>query len=299
MSLNPLIAIPGMREHSKASEKYVDVVFTYGDKKWHGSIPTTYRRTGLDLETREAIEEYLNKVYEAIAPGNHERWKAEQAAFWAGKSRADVTKAFFDRLQSFEWTCVSCQLPANPNWARRVQDLKEFGYTLATNTSKFCNSCAGSRTHLLLLPLPRGGETGYEVWSPALRKRILSVLGNVDVYEGKVAHHLLPDHKFPEIRWDSQTRRENIEGLTDAEIRQQFQLLNNQRNQQKREICRTCAQTGTRGYPFGIKFYYAGDSNWPTDVPRVGKAAEAGCFGCGWYDLGAWRAALSERLRSS
>jgi hypothetical protein len=39
------IAINGERTHSKASEKYVDVIFSYDDQTiWNGSIPIEYRR---------------------------------------------------------------------------------------------------------------------------------------------------------------------------------------------------------------------------------------------------------------
>jgi hypothetical protein len=105
----------------------------------------------------------------------------------------------------------------------------------------------------------------------------------------------LPDHKFPEIRWDRDTARVSLEGLSEREILSDFQPLNNQRNQQKREACRACRRTGIRPYPMGIKFYYAGDEHWPENVPSTGKAAEQGCYGCGWYDLEAWRQALIAR----
>ncbi len=54
--------------------------------------------------------------------------------------------------------------------------------------------------------------------------RILKVLNNYDVYEDTKREHLLPDHKFPEIRWDDKTREENREDMSDDEIKQKFQL---------------------------------------------------------------------------
>ena len=151
-----------------------------------------------------------------------------------------------------------------------------------------------------MVPLPRGGLSGYETWSSALKNRIIKLHNSIDVYEAKPANrtNLIPDHKFPEIRWDEATRRHNLEDLTDREILQEFQLLTNQRNLQKREVCRSCYQTGQRGYPFGIKFFYQGDERWPETIPRTGRAAEAGCVGCGWYDLAAWRGAVENRLAS-
>jgi hypothetical protein len=152
---------------------------------------------------------------------------------------------------------------------------------------------------LLLLPINRVelAGNGYETWSPALRKRIIRLLGGIDVYEGTSSAHCLPDHKFSEIRWDDATKAENPDAMTDEEIRQKFQLLTNQRNQQKREVCRTCFQTGKRGYPFGIKYYYVGTEDWDSSIPAKGKQAERGCVGCGWYDIAEWRRQLMKKLK--
>ena len=46
----------------------------------------------------------------------------------------------------------------------------------------------------------------------------------------------------------------------------------------------------------GIKFYYAGAEDWPFDCPLFGSDAERGCFGCGWYDVAAWREALNRYI---
>ena len=284
------------RVHSKASEEYIDVAFNYPHSQWIGSIPIKYRRTGLDLDSGDDIDKHLKNAYKACKPEKRKLWLEEQEKFWGDKPNADVTKGFFDCLSSFEWCCVSCDLPTNPNWARRTQDIKEFGYTLATETSRLCTKCKKKKTHLLLVPLARGEVTGYEVWSLALRKRMMKLHGSLDAYEGKSGKHLLPDHKFPEIRWDATTRRHSLDHLTDRDILAEFQLLTNQRNQQKREACRACFQTGRRGFPFAIPFYYVGNKHWPRGVPKTGKDAEKGCKGCGWYDLNAWRAAVWGRL---
>lgn len=288
----------GQRRHSKASESYIDVTFRYDDGTiWEGAIPVEYRRTGVDLAESSAIEEYLQQAFLYCHPSNYPKWRQEQEVFWLQKE-AEVTKSFFDVLITFKWTCVACQLPPNPNWARRIQDLKEMGYTIATHTSKKCPTCGSKKTHIILVPLPRGGISGYEVWSSSLRKKIIDLLGGYDAYEGKTVgkDNLLPDHKFPEIRWGNDTRRHSLEHLADTEIREQFQLLTNQRNLQKREVCRKCYQTGDRGYPFGIQYYYEGDEKWPDTIPKSGKVAEVGCSGCGWYDLQKWRIALNRKL---
>jgi hypothetical protein len=150
----------------------------------------------------------------------------------------------------------------------------------------------------MLLPIKRGGlmEYGYESWSPKLRKKILKVLEGIDVYEYRYNAHCLPDHKFSEIRWDDKTKSENPNDMTDDEIRTKFQLLTNQRNQQKREVCRNCYQTGVRGTVYGIPFFYEGSEEWDENIPKIGKEAERGCYGCAWYDIAEWRKQLIERL---
>lgn len=278
------------RHHSKAAETYVDAVFTYDDgSTLELSVPVVYRRTGVELTEPEAIAAWVDTVYDHLHPSRRAAWREAQDAYWKD-SKAAVTRPFFEVLaRDLRWV-RSEELPPNKNPARRLQDIKEAGYTIATRNR-------GRDYDYMLLPIPRGAETGYEYWSGALRARIMALLANYDAYEGRPGNpkHLLPDHKFPEIRWNRDTARTSLEALTPDEIRRDFQLVTNQRNQQKREACRACRLTGVRPWPMGVRFYYRGDSRWPAGVPETGKAAEAGCVGCGWYDLEAWRQALIDK----
>jgi hypothetical protein len=288
-----------LRYHSKASERYIDVEFEYPDfPSYVTSIPLQYRRTGTDIAD-DGIDVYLSKVHQDVHPLLRAQWEKDQVAFWAKKPKSLVTKPFFDVLvKNYGWCCVNCTLPKNSNPARRIQDLKEFGYTLATNTLD-CTVCKQATTHYMLVPLARGGITGYETWTPAMRTRIVKLLGAFDAYEAKKTpkEGLLPDHKFPEIRWNESTKRNSLEDLSDGDIKRDFQLLSNQRNQQKREVCRSCYQTGERGTIYGISFFYKGTKLWNRGIPINGKDAEEGCKGCGWYDINAWRDALTARLK--
>ena len=92
---------------------------------------------------------------------------------------------------------------------------------------------------------------------------------------------------------------ENPDNMTDEEIRSKFQLLSNQRNQQKREICRNCYQTGKRGTIYGIPFFYEGTEEWDDSIPKTGKEAERGCVGCAWYDIAEWRKRLIDKLKQN
>ena len=290
--------------NSKASETYVSVEFIYEKEKWCGYVPIEYRRTGLniDFHDTDALYRHLNFVYDNMKPELYDAWKKEQDAFWSSnKAKADVTKSFFDVLATGGWKCGSCTMPRNSNPQRRIQDLKEFGYTIATSTSMYCPRCKRNTSQRMLLPIPRKTVTGngYETWSPELRARIISVLGKYDVYECVVSPHCLPDHKFSEIRWDDETKSENPNDMTDEQIRAKFQLLTNQRNQQKREVCRNCFQTGKRGTIYGIVYYYQGSAEWDKSIPQKGKAAEKGCVGCPWYDIEEWRKHLLNSLNKN
>ncbi len=291
---NPII-------NSKASETYVSVRFTYSNSSWEGYVPIEYRRTGtsIDFNNKDLLNNYLNSVYNDMNPDKLDAWKREQEAFWKTKPKANTTKEFFDKLIEGGWKCGACEMPRNPNPQRRIQDLKEFGYTVATNLAHYCPNCGKNTSQRILLPIPRGGNTGngYETWSSALRKRIISLLDNYDVYECTTTPHCLPDHKFSEIRWDDNTKSENPDTMSDADIKQKFQLMTNQRNQQKREVCRSCFQTGKRGVAYGIPYFYEGNENWDNTIPIKGKNAEQGCIGCAWYDLAVWRERLLKELK--
>lgn len=294
---NKYIIVERFREHSKASEKYIDVTIVQEDGfTWKGSIPYFYRRTGLFIETPEDLVGYLNEIYPLFSKKAIEEFVNVEVKRWNTElSGKETTKGFFDKLINLEWNSVQYDLPANKNWARRVQDIKEFGYTLATDTRRQVKGKYETDTHIQLVPLPKGGVTGYEVMSPVFKAKAISVMEGINAYELSSAnkHGLLPDHKFPEIRWDEKTREENPDEMSKEEIIEKFQLIDNQRNQQKRETCRRCFQTGIRGKLYGINYYYSGNENWDEKIPKIGKDAEIGCFGCGWYDIQKWRESLN------
>jgi len=300
-TLNPNIRIIDNNriKHSKAVEEYIHVHFNFPEqsKEWDGWVPVEYRRTGISIKTDEELVAHLNKVYAQMNPKNLPIWLKEQRMFWADK-KAHTTQPFFEHLIKGGWQCVECALPRNQNWARRIQDLKELGYTIATDTHRHCPKCKTSKTHLILLPIKRGGleNYGYETFSKKLRAEIFRVLGRIDAYEDKASSHCLPDHKFPEIRWDAATKEANPDDMTEAEISKKFQLMTNQRNLQKREVCRNCYQTGERGTIFGIEFYFKGTKRWNPSFPQKGKEAEKGCEGCPWHDIARWRVELCKRI---
>lgn len=285
--------------HSKASERYVEVCFQNTNaEKWHGLVPFHYRRTGVFIENEEELARYLEKIEPYFHKQAINDWIEAEKLFWeTNHDKKEVTKLFFEELIKLEWTA---NFPTNRNPQRRLQDIKELGYTIASRSK-------GKQLEFLLLPIPLGATTGYETFSTAFRKKALNALNLLNIFELSSANKagLLPDHKFPEIRWDAETSEENPDTMTEEEINRKFQLLDNQRNQQKREVCRACFQTNKRGIIFGINYFYEGDENWNTnflnqelEIKKTGKNAEIGCIGCGWYDIRAWRLSLNQKLNS-
>lgn len=132
--------------------------------------------------------------------------------------------------------------------------------------------------------------------------RAHNVLGGRDVVDNvsRSVNEVTLDHKLPMKRWNEVTSKQqtDYQDMTDDDIRARFQLLkksngNVSHNLLKSRACEDCFETGERGTPFGIRYFYAGDERW-----RGKDATDAmGCVGCGWYDIDAWRASLNRKLR--
>lgn len=284
--------------NTKASDYFVRVTFTQSNGfKWETVVPYIYRRSGLNLSTDKEIADYLLKIKPYFSKNAMKLWKRTEWAKWEAEREKSknsdklVTINFFKVLLSFKEETI---FPENPNPQRRFQDIKDRGYTLSIYP-------IGNRQWgKVLLPIPLNEEMGYETFSPQFKARVIRLLKGINAYESKktAIKSLIPDHKFSEVRWDEKTKGENLMEMSDEEIIEKFQLLDNQRNQQKREVCRNCYQNGERGKLFGIDFYPEGGSKWDSNIPEIGKAAEKGCFGCPWYDIEAWRRKLNKLIAS-
>ena len=280
-------------ENNKASEVYVKTTFVQDDGfRWDTYVPFVDRRAGLNIKTEKELADYLYSLKQYFTKEAMEKWrKVEKKRGLIGGS---VTPRFFRILLSFQEEFK--KFPKNPNSARRIQDIKDAGYTIASVTRQ-----AGLGYNRILLPIPLHTEMGYETFSQQFKARVIRLLKERNAYEARVTAKkaLIPDHKFSEVRWDDVTKAENSLEMSDEEIIKKFQLLDNQRNQQKREICRRCFQEGIRGTIYGIDFFYKGDEKWDNKIPNVGKEAEKGCEGCPWYDIEEWRLHLNKLIRNS
>lgn len=297
-------------DNSKASEYYIRTRFVQNDGFTYTTIvPYVYRRTGLELRNEREIAEYLKSVKqfftkkwikswirkekkECLADIESKKRKNEDKISRGKKATEIVTPYFLLELLTLEETSGD-KLPANRNPQRRLQDLKDSGYTIPIV------QYGREKTTSTLLPFPKHEEMGYEKgFTKQFKARVIRLLKQRNAFEAKVTpvKSLIPDHKFSEVRWDEETKAENSMDMSDAEIIQKFQLLDNQRNQQKREVCRKCFQEGIRGTIYGIDYFYEGNENWDPNIPTKGKAAEKGCLGCPWYDIELWRKMLNKHI---
>lgn len=299
-------------DNNKASESYIRTTFIQDDGFTFTTIvPYRYRRTGLDLCSEKDIAEYLKDVKKYFTKEWIESWVKKETAeceadiqkkeksyedkISRGEKTTEIVTPYFLRtLLTLEET-TSDKLPVNRNPQRRLQTLKDSGYTIPIVQYR-------DKTTITLLPFPKYAEMGYEKgFTKQFKARVIRLLKSRNAFEAKVtyAKALIPDHKFPEVRWDENTKAENPKDMTDAEIIEKFQLLDNQRNLQKKEVCRKCFQERKRGTIYGIEYFYDGDENWNPDIPEKGKSAEEGCKGCPWYDIERWREMLNKHIGST
>lgn len=283
--------------NTKASDYFIAAIFIQDDGfRWDSVVPYIYRRSGLNLQSDQEVAEYLITLKPYFTEEAMNAWREREWSKWmqsiqnVKNPEKLVTINFFERLLSFK---TETEMPPNSNPQRRLQEIKDQGYTVSIYPM-------GNRVWgKVLLPIPLNTEMGYEIFTPQFKKRVIRLFNGINAYESKKTPEksLIPDHKFSEVRWDENTKSTNPMEMSDEEIIAKFQLLDNQRNQQKREVCRACAQSGIRGSIFGIDFYPEGARTWDPSIPQKGKLAERGCIGCPWYDIEAWRRAVNKILK--
>lgn len=283
------IEVVGFYNNSKSSEKNVVVIYKFEEEQKEVVIPYVYRRTGMFVDKKEELVKLICESKDCFSSMSINQFKEtiKKDLSRVFGERSDVTKPIFLKLlkNCGEW--VSNKKFKNTNAQRRIQDLKEKGFTISTKYDK-------RTTYHMLLPFPQKQSVVYETISKEMRRKIFETLGGVNAYNGKnISISCLPDHKFPEIRWDSQTPKKNY-NLGEKEIKDKFQLVPEDINQMKREICRECFQNGVRGKLNGINFFYEGTERWDNSIPKIGENAEKGCVGCFWYDMVKWRMCLNK-----
>lgn len=223
-------------------------------------------------------------------------------------NRAELQPAIFERLSDCEWHCRDC--------ADKGIDSKQYaggggiqglqrgtksrpGLVIITQTA-ICSECNETKPCDKWTGEYKQSNAASGI-SPKLQKTILEHYKYTDCIEQRVrqAHDLVIDHRFPMERRGA-IEDSNPTTMTPDEIDAKFQLLKKDdagnHNLLKSRACEQCIATGKRQYPLGIKFFYEGTENWPSDCPTEGINAHKGCIGCGWYDFNSWRIALNNAI---
>jgi len=198
-------------------------------------------------------------------------------------------------LKDLKWHCTKCEL--NSAQAKTWQVWRQKGIQFETdekgNWYKWidCPSCGNRTVHRKLKNLEILNDESYirQGISPKLRERVLGLYKCTEAmllrkYESRL---LEVDHKFPQIRWDSD--EQNLDNLTDADIKNKFILLTRENNLLKSRQCEKCYKTEIRGTFPGIYYWYEGNQKWDAELND-----EKGCVGCFWYDPHRWRKELNK-----
>ena len=198
------ITVSEFIDNNKASENYVRTTFVQDNGfRWDTVVPYVDRRAGMNIETEEELAEYLVSIKPYFRKEAMENWKREELK--RGLIGGSVTPLFFEVLLSFKEEFEN--FPMNPNSARRIQDIKDAGYTLASVPRP-----GGLKGYnRILLPLPLHAEMGYETFTPQFKARVIRLLRERNAFEARVTAKkaLIPDHKFSEVRWDDEKTRPN------------------------------------------------------------------------------------------
>ncbi len=222
--------------------------------------------------------------------------------FKSGSTQSKV----FDVLRDQQWHCRKHGYPAGVSGQLAggggIQGLQRGsgarpGLCIETE-SRECVKCKRKTKHDRWTGQFRTAVTARSIPSN-VAERIRVYFKSRDVVEDLKRHadELVIDHKFPMLRWDGPDSHLDF-GVTIEQICEHFQLLKKDRvgnhNLLKSRACEACKDSGVRGTPFGVKFFYSGGPDWPAEIPPTGKGAEQGCVGCGWYDFAKWREGLNQ-----
>jgi hypothetical protein len=199
-------------------------------------------------------------------------------------------------LKDLKWHCTKCELKSGQAKTWQVWR-QEKGIQLDKDEKDKwfktidCPTCGFKTVHRKLKSLELLDETKSRSGiNPKLARRIKQVYDNEDaLFLRKLAPKLLEvDHKFPQIRWQSD-EKENLLSMSDKEIKEKFILLTRENNLLKSRQCEKCFKDNIRGNFPGIYFWYQGDEKWQGD-----KYSEDGCIGCFWHNPYKWREELNK-----
>ncbi|WP_280536900.1 hypothetical protein [Halopenitus sp. POP-27] len=213
---------------------------------------------------------------------------------WNPSSMTTKKGRTFDVLADGEWHCSECELSGSQP-AAYIRDFRDEGFEFVSTTDgrgeydrRYCRTCDDETTHRRMkYAFPSAKPITRQEMPESFKKRVR------ELYDGRDAFDLSTpggtpevDHRKPRIRWD-EPEDFDYESMSDAAVREHFQILSGKHNLLKSRKCERCVETGERPPFLGIEFYYEGGREYEDDV---------GCAGCGWYNPHRWREAVTDRL---
>lgn len=211
---DPDIRVSGFCANTKASELFAVVSYADGNEAPLWYVPYQYRRTSTFVDTVDELISLLKSAKSQLNRRYIDSYKdriGKSIHSYFGR-RASVTIPIFEKLLGRCGMWVWNKEFHNENPQRRIQDIKESGFTVATRFHD-------RRTYHMLLPFDPVRAATYETIPAPVRRAIFKVHKGVNAYTGEPASvSCLPDHKFSELRWDKDTPESN-EGLTEDEMR--------------------------------------------------------------------------------
>jgi len=278
------------------SDRFIEVTFDYDTYKWDGVLPLKGKYQGYEISV-EDLEINIEQYYNSLHPDTATEWKTEARKKFL---KAPDTIQVFDALCTGKWECRKCgPVPkVNSQPPARIRDIKKKGFFIATRR-QVCKQCNKNAHHDILIMT----DINPEILKPEFRKpisqklskKIVSLLKRTEcVFEKtKTQSELVIDHKFPSQRWDK-PESDNNDNMLENEIKNKFQLLDNQTNLLKSRECDRCIFENKRGVFMGIKWYYKGNEEWAGSS----FSDEKGCIGCPWYDVKKWKEELLKKINS-
>jgi len=213
---------------------------------------------------------------------------------WNPSSMSTKKGRTFDVLSDLQWHCSECELSGSQP-AAYIRDFRDEGFEFVSNTGgrgeydrRYCESCGEETTHRRLkYAFPSAKPITRQEMPNSFKQRVRELYDHRDAFDlsspGGTAE---VDHRKPRIRWD-EPEDFDYDQMTDAEIKEHFQILSGRNNLMKSRKCEKCVETGERPPFLGIEFYYKGGREYVDDI---------GCEGCGWYNPHKWRDAVTEIL---
>jgi hypothetical protein len=228
----------------------------------------------------------------------------------AARTKKPKYKAVQEILQDKAWHCrdhafagiLSLQLAGGGGFQNIERGTKTRAAWELTRHKKHCTTCGRTTAHIRWTGKMKAANAPAAM-PKELIEQVLKYYRYTDTIElrPRPPHQLVIDHRFPMIRWGGPEFK-LPKKMTKTEITTKFQLLKKDdggnHNSLKSRACQKCVEIQKRATPFGITFFYEGDENWDSDIPKSGPEAEKGCLGCGWYDFDRWREALNASKKS-